>query len=35
MSVLFSFVGPIIRIEMFPKNPDEMVKNKVKFCFIY
>jgi len=31
MSVLFSFVGPIIRIEMFPKNPDEMVKNKVAF----
>ena len=29
MSVLFSFVGPILRIEMFPKNDDEMVKNKV------
>jgi len=31
MSVLFSFVGPILRIEMFPKNDDEMVKNKVAF----
>ena len=29
MSVLFSFVGPIVKIEVFPKNDDEMVKNKV------
>ena len=34
MSVLFSFVGPIVKIEVFPKNDDEMVKNKVKFGFL-
>ena len=33
MSVLFSFVGPIVKIEVFPKNDDEMVKNKVNKKF--
>ena len=28
MSVLFSFVGPIVKIDLYPKG-DEMVANKV------
>ena len=35
MSVLFSFVGPIVKIEIFPKSDEEMVKNKVGILFIF
>ena len=31
MSVLFSFVGPIVKIDLYPKTDASLVSNKVRF----